>query len=218
MSLTVARVADGLWTWQTGGEPRPPDRVAARPVSSVYHEAPEHVVLVDPQLPVERTEEERFIRHLDADLARHGRPLAVVLTSRRHAGSAEMFAARYGARIVQAADESERGEVLPGVVRVVVGDAAPGESVIHLSAARAVVFGDVIVGATPGGVRWGAPRTTVSGDALVLARVSLLDRLAALDVDVVLVAHVAGVGEAAATDYAVRSRSWREALSATVGG
>jgi hypothetical protein len=87
--VEVERVAEGLWLWRTAdGE--------GRTVTSVYLELGASIVLVDPLVPAEPDEAERFWRALDRDVERAGLPPAVVLTSNGRRRSADEIARRYG--------------------------------------------------------------------------------------------------------------------------
>jgi len=63
----------------------------------VYYEAADTTVLIDPLVPA--GEEDELFRHLDADVARRGLPVVILLTAEWHRRSADELAARYGARI-----------------------------------------------------------------------------------------------------------------------
>ena len=98
--MEVLRLAEGLWRWTAphpnwenwpGREHEPSD------VGCVYFEAEDATVLIDPLVPA--GEEERFFRHLDADVERRGLPVVILLTAEWHRRSTDEFAARYGARI-----------------------------------------------------------------------------------------------------------------------
>src|SRR5919108_611415 len=77
--MDVEAIAPGLWRWTT---PHPdwtpeqggPDGWEAA-VGSVYYEAPAAVVLIDPLVPAETEERERFWRALERDVEAVGRPL-----------------------------------------------------------------------------------------------------------------------------------------------
>ncbi|HEY9456568.1 MAG TPA: hypothetical protein VIQ56_01570, partial [Gaiella sp.] len=80
--MEVTRIADGLWRWSTYyGEWRDE-------VGSVYVEADDAIVLIDPLVPEERDEAERFWRALDRDVERAGAPVHVLVTVFWHVRSA----------------------------------------------------------------------------------------------------------------------------------
>ena len=66
--MDVGKLADGLWWWSCDGW------------CAAYVELPETIVLVDPVLPGDPDELDRFWRALDRDVARLGRPLVVLAT------------------------------------------------------------------------------------------------------------------------------------------
>jgi hypothetical protein len=83
--MEVERLADGLWRWSV-----------ERGRWSVYAETPRAILLVDPLLPEEGSEdEERFFEALDRDVARCERPVFVVETSVGRARDAVRIHARY---------------------------------------------------------------------------------------------------------------------------
>jgi glyoxylase-like metal-dependent hydrolase (beta-lactamase superfamily II) len=162
--MEVQKLNDGLWRW-TGLHP---DWTPAeggpegweREVGCVYCEADDAVVLVDPLVPPE--DRDRFWAALDRDVERAGRPVHVLLTVFWHARSAREIADRYGGEIwaheqVLKLDQREVeptrtfafGDALPGGVDA--RDAARlDEAVFWLPRHRALVFGDVVLGAADG--------------------------------------------------------------------
>jgi hypothetical protein len=98
--VEAARIAEGLWRW-TAEHPRwehwPDHEREPCEVGCVYYEAGDATVLIDPLVPA--GEELEFFRHLDADVERHGLPVAILLTAEWHRRSADELAARYDARI-----------------------------------------------------------------------------------------------------------------------
>jgi hypothetical protein len=88
--VEAVAIAEGLWRWTAqhseGGE-----------VAGVYYEAADATVLFDPLVPA--GEEERFLRHLDADVERRGLPVVVLLTAERNRRSADGLAERYRGRV-----------------------------------------------------------------------------------------------------------------------
>src|SRR5262245_51456326 len=89
--MTVEEVAPGLWRW-TGFHPE-----WREDVGCVYVETPQALVVVDPPVPPEGSD--RFWTALDRDVARHGRPVHVLITVYWHARSAREVVERYGARL-----------------------------------------------------------------------------------------------------------------------
>ena len=98
--MEAVRIAEGLWRW-TAEHPNwenwPDHEREAREVGCVYYEADDATVLVDPLVPAD--EEDAFFRHLDADIARRGLPVVILLAADWHRRSSDELAARYGARV-----------------------------------------------------------------------------------------------------------------------
>jgi glyoxylase-like metal-dependent hydrolase (beta-lactamase superfamily II) len=140
--MVVQEIAPGLWRW-TGLHPDwTPDEGGPegweQEVGCVYYEAPEAVVLVDPLAPPE--DEERFWRALDRDVERAGKPVRVVLTVEWHERSAKAIAKRY---------DAELGGALPKGLEA--HDAVHfKETILWIREHRALVFGDVVLGAEDG--------------------------------------------------------------------
>ena len=164
--MDVRELAPGLWRW-TAAHPewKPSDAEEGagweQEVACVYLEAADSTVLVDPLIPSAAQERERFLAHLDADVARVGKPVAVLLTVAAHERSAPELAERYGAEIWAhereieqhgaAADHPFRsGAALPGGVAAL--DAAD-EIVLWIPAHAALVVGDILLGAGEGEIR-----------------------------------------------------------------
>jgi glyoxylase-like metal-dependent hydrolase (beta-lactamase superfamily II) len=204
--VQVRPLRPGLWCWSA---PRPDGAAAGRPggrergVWCLYYEAPDAVVLIDPQAPPEGTPPAaRFWRALDRDVSRLGLPVACLLTRGRHGRSASAFLARYrdsaGASVwAPATSRSDAaaevttafaaGAPLPGgVVACPAGEPDAPEVLYYLPAHGALFAGDALAGDGDGRLRLGR----VDADAgrrerLVAALRPLLD----LPLEMVLVAH-----------------------------
>jgi glyoxylase-like metal-dependent hydrolase (beta-lactamase superfamily II) len=165
--MRVTEIAPGLWRW-TGRHPdwNPSDGGPngwEQEVGCVYLETPSAVVVIDPLVPPE--DPDRFWEALDHDVERAGVPVHVLLTVCWHARSAAAIRDRYGAEIwaherVLGVEQREveptrtfvQGEALPGSVEPY--DAARvDEAILWLPSHRALVVGDVMLGAERGGVR-----------------------------------------------------------------
>jgi hypothetical protein len=98
--VTVEELAPGLWVWASGTE------------RSVYYEAPDAIVLVDPHVPG-GDDEERFWRALDRDVARLGTPVVLLFTGAETADAAR-FDERYasGRTLPRGVRRVENGFVL----------------------------------------------------------------------------------------------------------
>ena len=98
--MEAVRIAEGLWRW-TAEHPNwenwPDHEREAREVGCVYYEADDATALVDPLVPA--GDEDDFFRHLDADIARRGLPVVILLAADWHRRSSDELAARYGARV-----------------------------------------------------------------------------------------------------------------------
>ena len=143
--MEVARIDDGLWRWTA---PHPDWRDGAdwdRDVGCVYWEAPGAVVLVDPLVPTDPAERDRFLAALDRDVERVGSPVEILLTCSWHDRSADEVAERYDARVHPAFG----GDPLPAGVSIVEAPTAE-EIVLWLEGARAVVPGDILIGTDDG--------------------------------------------------------------------
>jgi glyoxylase-like metal-dependent hydrolase (beta-lactamase superfamily II) len=158
--MDVQELTPTLWRWST----RHPDWTEEEggdegwepEVWSVYLEAGDAVVLIDPLVPEERAERDRFLRHLDADVERLALPVAVLITVYWHERSSRELADRYGGQIWAHRPALERlearverpfalGDPLPGGVEAI--DAGRRDEVLYwLPRERALVAGDVLLG------------------------------------------------------------------------
>jgi hypothetical protein len=131
--MQVDELAPGLWRW-TAEHPQWKDGDAwEREVACFYAEVDAATVLVDPLVPAGK-DGERFWTHLDADVRRHGRPVAVLLTSEWHRRSADEVAARYEATI--------SGDLPDGVEAHAAGG---GETALWMPEHRALAVGDALI-------------------------------------------------------------------------
>ena len=147
-------------------------------VGSVLYEAPDAVVLFDPQLPADGREQ--FLHRLDELVA--GRRVSVLTTIRWHRRDREHLAERYAANSTAAWNAVPRG-VVPKPLR------GGGEVPYWLPGADSLVFGDALVGAGGGEVRV-CPESwlqEVAVDRAGLAR--LMRPLLELPVQRLLVSH-----------------------------
>lgn len=174
-------------------------------VGCVYLETDDAIVLIDPLVPEEAGEEERFWRALDRDVGRCDVPVHVLVTVFWHTRSATRMVERYDARVhavsgaratverrAGAVHETFRpGDPLPGKVAAYATSRA-NEVVYWIPAHRALVPGDVILGAEDGGLRLCPVSWLPQGHdhARLLAS---LEPLRALPVERVLVSHGAPV-------------------------
>jgi hypothetical protein len=187
--MEVTRLRDGLWRWSSPHPEWEPDQGLSRSVGSVYFEAADAVVLIDPLVPVES--EAEFWRALDRDVERLGLPIVVLLTVPWHERSSLRIVERYGARLA---------EEPPGGVEaiLVAGVGGEPETVFWLAAPLALVFGDIVVGSPPRVVDEWQPEER-RGEPV---RAELQEALLGRPVELLLLAHgdavVAGAREALA--------------------
>jgi glyoxylase-like metal-dependent hydrolase (beta-lactamase superfamily II) len=215
--MDVTRFADGLWRWTAYYEEW------RDTVGCVYYESSDAIVLIDPLVPTEAPEAPEAVRFwdaLDRDVTRVGLPVHVFITVFWHARSAGEIVRRYDGTLhapsrARAANEKRTG-VTASVFRP--GDALPGgvaalatgrstEVVYWIPEHRALVPGDVLLGADGGGLRLCPPSwlpTSVTQAKLQAALKPLLD----LPVERILVSH----GEPVTTAAGMRLR---EALTRT---
>jgi len=199
--VDVQELAPGLWRWTT---PHPDWREDAdweADVSSVYLETAGHVVLIDPLVPTDDESRERFLHHLDADVERAGKPVAVLVTVYWHERSAAELAKRYGGEIwasegtaaeLQApARVFSPGDVLPGGV-IAVDALRRFETIYWLPEHRALVTGDVLLGDAEQGVRVCPDSWLPDGASPAEFRLAL-QALLDLPVELILPAHGAPV-------------------------
>ena len=97
MGMTVTKIIDGLWQWgtTTPGSDRGPRW-------SSYVEAPDAVVVIDPRLPDDADEIDRFWRAFDGDVERRGHPVRVLLTGEADLPSVAAFRDRHDATVAGA--------------------------------------------------------------------------------------------------------------------
>lgn len=199
--MDVLQIDDGLWRWSTMfGE-------WGHEVGCTYLEADDAIVLIDPLVPEEADEEQRFWRALDRDVARRDAPVHVLVTVFWHTRSAARMVERYDARVhavsgaralvarrAGVVHETFRpGDALPGGVTVYATSRA-NEVVYWIPAHRALVPGDAILGADDGGLRLCPVSWLPPGHDHARLRASL-EPLRELPVRRVLVSHGAPVLE-----------------------
>jgi glyoxylase-like metal-dependent hydrolase (beta-lactamase superfamily II) len=183
--MEVERLADGLWRWTTEHPAWVPDDDWGPVVACVYHETPDAAALVDPLVPEDEGERERFFRALDADVARLGLPVVTLTTCRWHVRSAAVIAARYDARTIGPGEVATA--TLPIGVRAMPVPAAD-EVVWWLEAAQTLVPGDTLLGGGAGGLRV-CPASWLDDGGPLAELVDQLRPLLALPVERVLSSH-----------------------------
>ena len=198
--MDVAELAPGLWRWTTAHPDWTPELGGPegweQEVGSVYCETGGDVVLIDPLVPADEPEAERFWRALDRDVGRAA-AAHVVLTCEWHARSSADLVVRYGVGVWSPADGPAS---LPTGVEAV--DAAlEDEVLVWLPSHGALVAGDTLLGDGAGGVRM-CPDSWLGDRNPADVRAELRDRLAGRRIELVLPAHgdavTAGATEALA--------------------
>jgi hypothetical protein len=150
--------------------------------------------LIDPRVPAEGIEE----------VARHGRPEAILLSNRHHLRHAEAFAAAFecpikahraglhefaGGPDVHPFDFGDT--VAPGVTALEVGVLTPEDTAFHIDAGRgALLFADAIIRDEDGALTY-VPDGLMGDDpeAVRAGLTAALDRLLGFDFDALLFAH-----------------------------
>ena len=188
--MELREIRAGLWRWTAFHTEWRED------VGSVAYEADNSLVLIDPLLDRDDA--------LDGLVRRVGKPVVVLVTVFWHTRSADIVARRHGARVLAASggqaavrrraptlEPFRLGDPLPGGVEAF-GTARANEVVYWLSTHRAVVPGDVILGAKDGGLRL-CPKSWLPERASVADLARSLRPLLELPVSRVLVSHGAPV-------------------------
>ena len=234
--MDVSRIRDGLWRFAVPHPAWTPD--CDRPdgwpriVGAVYAEYDEAVVLIDPLVPEDVSDHERFWRALDRDVQRLARPVLVLVGSVDHGRSADAVAERYrassrGVRVVGDAAIREQAscelhatfdavELPAGLRAVPIPGMSPGETAFVLDPWRAVVFADAVIGAGAGRVRvappsWGV-KTPAGRAAYDREFRAAIARLAATRPEILLPSHGEPVLSAGgdALDEALAAAPWGE--------
>jgi hypothetical protein len=234
--MSVQRMADGLWRWTA----RHPQWNRATDwheiVCSVYCETAAAIVVIDPLVPTEGDDADRFWGAFDRDVARLGLPVVVLLTCRWHLRSADAFRSRHGARIMAPTTAglaiadgvvelvADEDEVLPGVVALVTGSPAPNEECVYiLTEYRTAVVGDILIGDADGSLRLADPGWYANSDAerawYHTALTPSLGRVLHYDIEHLLLGHGEPVRpDPATTLRAVLARHGGEMALPPIGG
>ena len=189
--MEVLEVAPGLWRWTAPHPDWAPAEDWPREVGCTYWEGGDAVCLVDPLVPADAAK--RFHAHLDADVERAGKPVAILLTTADHERSAAELRDRHGAE-VWAWEGAERERLAVPVDRLfAAGGALPGgvealgagrpEALLWLPARRTLVAADVLVGGPLRVSPWAEDEEEQRRTLAALADA------ARLPVEVVLVSH-----------------------------
>jgi glyoxylase-like metal-dependent hydrolase (beta-lactamase superfamily II) len=174
--MEVAELAPGLWRWTA----RHPEWTSADEdewdpdIGCVYAEIDGRIVTIDPLVPSEPADRDRFWLALDRDVERLGPPV-VLTTTVDHVRSAAAVVERYGVA----------GRAPVGVKAFLT--ALRGEIIYWLEPFVALVPGDVLLGDDAGGVRV-CPDDWLEGADHDAVRASL-QPLLELPVERILVSH-----------------------------
>ena len=145
--MDVDQIAEGLWRWTAPHPEWTPDEDWPEVVGCVYLEAADAVVLIDPLIPAEPANRDRFLAALDRDVAQAATPLVLLRTVHWHSRSIDELAGRYGGTLWT----TEAGPPPAGVEAI---DARRAdETLFFLTEHQALVAGDVLLGDDAGGVR-----------------------------------------------------------------
>lgn len=234
--MVVQELAKGLWR---SALPHPAwkpefDRPGGwgQVVASLYAELDAAIVLLDPLLPVDGADRERFWKALDRDVAAAARPLVVHVGCVDHGRSADEVAARYrghGVKVTVLGDASLQGRVscrldasigeryLPAGLRSLpIAGLSPGERGVFLDPWRAAYFADAVIGVGDGRLRVAPPTwgiKTPEGRALYDRSFrSDIRKIFDLAPDIVIPSHGAPAltGGRAALEEALTSPPWGE--------
>ncbi|MGH2351560.1 MAG: hypothetical protein ACRDJN_08090 [Chloroflexota bacterium] len=171
--MEVQELRPGLWRWTAPHPDWTPEEGGPggweQLVGCVYYEAPDAVVLIDPQAPPAGTPDaDKFWTRLDEDVSRLGRPVAVLLCNDWHDRSAQVVYDRYrhqpGASVWVCEGARSRvdctvthtfaeGDALPGGIQAYGVGKDGDEALLYLPSHRALVAGDVLAGYPPGELR-----------------------------------------------------------------
>lgn len=193
--MEVTQLAAGFWRWTAYHAEWKED------VGSVYCEAADGVVLVDPLVPPEPDDADRFWAALDRDVGRVGGEVHVLVTVFWHTRAAAAMVDRYGARVWAptrgrqaiarragvVTDAYRPGDPLPGGIEAF-RTARAAEVVFWLPDHRALVPGDALLGDESGGVRLCPQSWLPEGTSRADLAVSL-EPLLGLPVERILVSH-----------------------------
>ena len=184
--MELRELRPGLWRWTAFHPEWKAD------VGSVAYESAEELVLIDPLL--ERDDA------LDGLIQEVAKPVAVLVTVFWHTRSADVLARRRRVRVLApaagkaavrrrapAAEPFRPGDALPGGVEAI-PTARANEVVYWIPEHRAVVAGDVLLGAPAGGVRM-CPRSWLPASTTLDRLAASLRPLLDLPVTRVLVSH-----------------------------
>jgi glyoxylase-like metal-dependent hydrolase (beta-lactamase superfamily II) len=197
--VDVQQLRPGLWRWTANHPDWTAEEDWPQEVASYYYEAPDAVLLIDPLVPGD--DADRFYEHLDADVKRAARPVAILLSIFWHHRSSPELAERYDATIwmdarqfqrlvdrvpAERLEEYEVGATLPGGVQTIAAG-RKNDVVFWIPAIKALAAGDILLGTGDGGVTV-CPDSWLGPEDPTEVRASL-QALLELPVELLLVGH-----------------------------
>ncbi len=160
--LDVKRIDPLLWTWTTD-HPQWTDAAGGweREVRSVFAERPDAIVLVDPLVPIDPLDAERFYAALDRDVDRRRVPVSIVCTVAWHRRSCGLLRERYDGALYapEAAEQrvdaativAEETTIADGVVLHPLGAPTVDELAVRIEGTTpTLVLGDAVLGRRAG--------------------------------------------------------------------
>jgi len=188
--VDVAELAPGLWRWTAPHPEWTPDEGGPEgweeDVAAYSCEAGGDFILIDPIVPADAPDRDRFWEALDRDVARIGPP-HVVLTGVWHVRNSDEILERYpDARLWVPEDQTEPLPGGAGAIEGIIDGYA--EALIWLPSHAALVSGDTLLGGGPAGVRL-CPESWREGTDTAVVAALLRERLAGLPVERILVSH-----------------------------
>jgi glyoxylase-like metal-dependent hydrolase (beta-lactamase superfamily II) len=205
--VEVVELAPGLWRWTARHPDWTPEQGGPEgwePEVASYHcESGSDLLLIDPIVPDDGDDRDRFWRALDRDVERVGKP-NVVLTCAWHARSTGAVLDRYGGvRLwtfadgvdelpsgVAATDPFRPGDQLPGGAVAIAGLVFDkmADVLVWLPSHSALVAGDTLIGGGPAGIRV-CPDSWLGDADPAAARAALRERLEDVAAERVLPTH-----------------------------
>lgn len=152
--MTVTRWDEGLWTWSCPHPEWRPGDTWDPVVWCTYLETPDATAVIDPQVPADPGDRQKFLDALDRDVERRQLPFVALVTLTLHIRSAVELVERYGGTLWLPAACSDATGVaqcvlaggcrpVEGVVAHSIGCPVP-EFVLVVEAHHAVVLGDIV--------------------------------------------------------------------------
>jgi hypothetical protein len=180
--MDVEQIAERLWRWTTPHPEWKPDEDWPEIVGCVYLETPDAIVLIDPLVPAEPSERERFLFALDRDVESAGAAPVFLRTVHWHHRSIDELAERYEGTLW-----TRDAGAPPTGVEVIDAERAD-ETLFFLREHLALVAGDVLLGDGTGGIRV-CPDSWLPADVSAAEFSERLRPLLELPIERILVSH-----------------------------